>query len=400
MVLLVALGGGFILFLSFSFLITNELRISLAALDSLRAYYAAEAGLEDTLLRLQPTYVVPPASYSLQVGSSSVVVSVGPVVGGTRVIIADGNSLGRIRRVSVNATTVTTNASFFYGAQVGEGGIKLGNGSQVLGNVFSNGDIIGNGAGTSNIGGTAIASGTHKIEDIAVGTDAYASDLIDCDITGTAFYVATKVNCPAGSTQVLSQPVSFIPLPISNQQITDWQNEAAAGGTLNGYNLGNNQTASIGPKKINGDMTLGNNTILTLTGTVWVTGTINFGNSVTIKLDSGYTTLSGILMVDGPVSTGNTAVLQGTGQVGSYLMLLDTASGSAISLGNSAAGAIFYAGNGKISVGNGLTLKEITAYEIDIANNASITYESGLANVSFSSGPGGRWTAATWQEIQ
>jgi len=37
-------------------------------------------------------------------------------------------------------------------------------------------------------------------------------------------------------------------------------------------------------------------------------------------------------------------------------------------------------------------MKEVSADKITLDNNASVTYEQGLADVNFSSGPGGSWT--------
>lgn len=399
MVVTIILGGGFVILLAFSFLIMNELRIGRAAIDSMQAYYAAEAGIEDILLRLQPGYVLPTNTpYTWVVGSSSVQVTVGNTVGGTRTIVADGTRNGKSRRVTAVATTVTTNASFFYGAQIGDGGLSMGSNTQITGNTFSNGNIIGAGKTSSIITGTAVAAKDSMIQSVGVGADAYANSLDNCTITGVAYYFTSITNCGAGAQQMMSSTISSIAFPLSTQQIANWQADAAAGGTLSGYSVPNNQSRTLGPIKIDGNLSLGNNSVLTLTGTIWVTGTITFGNSVTIQLDPGYQSLSGVMVVDGAITTGNTTVLRGTGQVGSYLMIVTNATGNALTLGNSATGAIFYAPNGTVQIGNNLDLKEVTAYRLVLGNNATITYETGLANVSFSSGPGGRWTAATWQE--
>ncbi|KKT91018.1 MAG: hypothetical protein UW93_C0014G0001, partial [Parcubacteria group bacterium GW2011_GWC1_45_13] len=43
--------------------------------------------------------------------------------------------------------------------------------------------------------------------------------------------------------------------------------------------------------------------------------------------------------------------------------------------------------------------KEATAYGIILNNEAIITYESGLANVNFYSGPSGGWNIESWAEV-
>ena len=156
---------------------------------------------------------------------------------------------------------------------------------------------------------------------------------------------------------------------------------------------------SLGPKKITGNLSLSNSAVLTLTGTVHVTGNITISNSAKIKLDSTYGSLSGVILSDGNISSSNSSVLQGSGQAGSYLLVFSTnTSNSAISINNSASGAIFYASAGGITVSNSFSAREVTAYKLIMSNSATITYESGLANVFFSSGPAGGWKVISWEE--
>ena len=156
---------------------------------------------------------------------------------------------------------------------------------------------------------------------------------------------------------------------------------------------------SLGPKKINGNLSISNSAVLTLTGTVHVTGNITISNSAKIKLASSYGSLSGVIIADGTISPSNSSALQGSGKTGSYLLVLSTnTSNSAIAVGNSASGAIFYTSAGGISVSNSFSAREVTGYKLIMSNSATITYESGLANVFFSSGPTGGWKVTDWQE--
>jgi len=157
----------------------------------------------------------------------------------------------------------------------------------------------------------------------------------------------------------------------------------------------------LGLVKIDGDMVLGNNSNLALTGTIWVTGTITFGNQPVIELDqNSYANLSGVIVVDGAVELMNNAELRGTGDPGSFLMLLVTASGLAIDAKNTADGSVLYAPNGTIKVGNNINVREATAYGLEIGNNAEVVYETGLADSSFTSGPSAGWKVLTWVESQ
>ena len=54
-----------------------------------------------------------------------------------------------------------------------------------------------------------------------------------------------------------------------------------------------------------------------------------------------------------------------------------------------------------IFIVNNVSVKEVVAYHLELLNNASVNYESGLANVNFSAGPSGGWIIkkGTWQVI-
>lgn len=360
------------------------------------SFFSAEAGTEDAVYRSKRGKSVA-SSFVINLNGSVATTTV-TTIGSSRKIVSISDYRDSVRAskaILLNSSQV----SFRYGIQVGAAGLEMGNNSRVEGNVFSNGNISGGGSSVSTITGNAIAAGSGIIQNIRVNNGASAGGFNDCVIDGVAQYVSSITNCAASSTQTIL-PVPAESFPITQAQIDEWKSDAAAGGTLIGYTLGNNSSGSLGPKKISGNITLGNNSTLTLTGTVWVTGTIVFGNGDMVKLDPSYGSDSGVLVVDGTVNTGNTVTFQGSGQSGSYLMLISMFGPTdAIDIGNSAAGAIFYAPNGIIDVGNGLSLKEATGYGLEVGNNTTLIYESGLANVNFTSGPAGGWDIASWEEI-
>lgn len=387
------------LLFSFSSVALKETNVSRIDVNGKQSYFLAEAGIEDLVWRIGNGRQYSP-SQTVTLGGMSAVVTVN-ALGTTRTVEATGNISSAVRKTRTVLTT-GTGVSFVYGVQVGDFGLEMGNNSSVVGNVYSNGDIRGGGAANSTITDTAISAGNHTIRDIRVNLDAYASTFQNCRIDGVAHYVTSTSGCTFTTVVRDASPQPPSSFPITQNQIDGWKDDAEAGGTLNGYSLGNNSSVSLGPKKINGNITFGNNSVLTLTGTLWVTGTLVMGNDVTIKLDPiTYGTASGLMIIDGSVDLGNTAALQGSGQSGSYLMVLSTyGPGDAINLGNSASGAILYAPNGVIDVGNNLNLREATARGLDVGNNALITYEAGLANVNFSSGPSGGWNIQSWNEVK
>ena len=96
----------------------------------------------------------------------------------------------------------------------------------------------------------------------------------------------------------------------------------------------------------------------------------------------------------------------GSGDDRSYVMLLSMnesaelgGTETAISVAQSANGDVLvYAGSGLINIGNNIDLREVTAYQIEVSNGSSITYESGLASLLFTSGPGGGYVIESWQQ--
>ncbi|MDO8577314.1 MAG: hypothetical protein Q7R55_00375 [Candidatus Wildermuthbacteria bacterium] len=364
-----------------------------------QALFAAESGVEDISYRIKNFLPYSP-SYAISVGSSTATVSVA-TQGITNTITVEGQEQSNVRKLETVLAVSANSVAFFYGVHVGSQGLTMGNGSVIAGNVFSNGDIKGNGSDKSTITGTAKAAGSSSIEDIAVNEDAYANEMEDCAVLGTAFYVAEIENCSTGTTQVLQEQVQPQSFPITQAQFDAWKAEAEAGGTQGSASFGNNTQVNLGPKKINGSLSLGNTATLTMGGTLWVTGAMSMGNSVTIQLDPGYGNASGVLILDGPVSFGNGAVAQGSGQSQSKLMVVSLyGSGSVITLGNTGIGDIFYAPNGVITIGNGFVAEEVTGKGLTVGNNATVTYESGLVDTSFSSGPGAGFEVTSWKEIE
>jgi len=71
-----------------------------------------------------------------------------------------------------------------------------------------------------------------------------------------------------------------------------------------------------------------------------------------------------------------------------------------ITVDNGSEGVIYYSTRGRIKFSNTATAKEATGYGITLDNTAVITYESGLANVNFSSGPSGSFSIEEWRETE
>lgn len=397
-IILLALMTGIALLLTF--LTATQQRILGNYVKSYQSYSLAEGGIEDALLRLSKSMSWS-SPYNLTLGSGSTTVGISDIVGGTRIITSTGNINNRTRKIQVVFSIESDQISFYYGAQIGDGGMVMSNNSQVQGNVFSNGTITGgNGAKITN--SVIIAGNGNKLQNVDVGGDADVHTCADSDITGTLRYVSggSKGNCTYGAAVDRGpNEIEDIPLPIPQSQIDDWKAGATAGGIIGSKTI--NGTESLGPVKIVGDLTFNNNATLNVTGTIYVTGNITTSNSNTIKLDASYGSLSGVIMADGSIIPGNNANFTGSGQAGSYILVLSTKTGNgAITIGNNALGAIFYTSAGGITLNNNVSAREVTGYQLTLNNNVTIQYESGLENANFSNGPGGSWEVVSWKEIE
>lgn len=252
---------------------------------------------------------------------------------------------------------------------------------------------------TSTISGITVGSG-------GVGT-AHAHTVNNSSVASTLYCQTGSGNNKACNTS-LPDP-SPIGYPISESNIAEWKQAAEDGGVINGNYTVSASTTIMGPVKINGNLTVTNNSQITMKGNLWVTGNITTSNNTLIRLDSSYGNNSGIIIADGRIDISNNATFQGSGQAGSYVLVLTTSacpdSGScsglpAINVSNNTGGALLNAQQGTIQIGNNVNIKEITGYKIVISNNTTVTYELGLANVNFISGPSGSFGITGWKETE
>ena len=418
--------------------ILKQQKIASNLVLSRQSYFLAEASVEDVVYRLQTGKPVE-ANEVLSLNGSTVTTVTTDTAEGKQ-IVATGEVKETVRKVKVNLI-LGTGIAFHYGVQIGQGGLEMSNSSKVIGNAYSNGNIIG--TNSARIQGTAIASGptgiidgmdidgdawshtirgistvggkaTHAVlQNTTVTGNVVADSISSCTIGGTAKY-DTRSSCTVIGAITTPNPDVFVPatilpLPISEAQIDVWESEAEVGGVV-GDQIYSSGTRNLGPKKINGDLILSNTAEIVVTGTLWITGEIRLSNSAILRLDPSYGGSSGVIIagIDESATTGyieiaNSAQVLGSGSLGSYIMLLSQKEGTgsdAIKTSNSSAAAILYAGEGQIEISNSAALKEITAYKLEINNSATVTYESGLANSNFSSGPGGGYEISSWQEIE
>lgn len=389
------------------------------------AYYLSEAGTEDAIYRIKNSKPIS-LQEILSLSGNFATTSISDVNSSTKSINSLGSILFNTRRVSATLTT-STGESFSYGVQAGSGGVDLQNSSSITGSIFSEGPITG----TNNIiTGTVISGGSTGTNGLVSGiitqgtSSVYAGTIQNSNIAGSA-YCNTIMGSNIGSCKTLNaQPPQ--PLPISDQDVANYETNAAAGGiaTCSGGQYSITSAVSIGPKKIPCDLNISGSAVVNLTGPLWVVGNISISNNVQINVDpalGGAPNAAVVVPVvadpgvatratDGTIILRNsTSYNQKSGSnSNAYVMLLSANTGAtvgnginAIDVQNSAQGKLLvYAGHGNINLQNNVQLQEVTGYKITLQNAANVVYASGLQNTLFTSGPGGSWSILDWKEGQ
>jgi len=259
-----------------------------------------------------------------------------------------------------------------------------------------------------------------SIDGIDIGTggtgDGYAHTVTGSTATGTLYCQnGSGNNKPCNTSKPDPAPEN---MPISEANISQFKSEAEAGGTINpptGTYTPPSSPSSLGPVKIAGNLDVPGGYILTINGTVWVTGYINFGNGAQVRLHPDYGTDSGLILADGYIYIDNGVIFIGSGQAGSYIMTLTTndcngtgsptgqictSNNSAMYVANNSQNVVLYAANGQMRLRQNVSTYEATAYRLYLEENVIITYQAGLANANFTSGPGGGYDILSWVEVE
>ena len=378
---------------------------------SKKSFFMAESGLEDLAYRI--TKGKNHASAEVLSLDGYFATTTVADINGAKEITATGTASKMIRRSKIKLKT-GEGASFFYGMQTGEGGVVMSNNSEVIGNVFSNGPIVG--SNSNVVKGDVISAGSSGLADgiHATGT-GYAHTIRDSDIDKDAHYQIISDTDVDGISYPNSPDQATSSLPISDAQIDAWKTEAAAGGNHNSpcpYSI--SETVSLGPKKINCDLNISGSAVVTLNGPVWVSGNINFSNTADIKINPSLGDKSAAMIADKETNRSSSSRIFistsveffGSGNDKSYILLVSRnnnaesgGSTSAIDISNSANGKVLlYAPHGLMYLSNSIIIKEASAYKIQLSNSAKVVYETGIANLLFTSGPSGGYSIESWRE--
>lgn len=148
------LAISFVVMIGIATPIANQLRDASDFIQSKQSYVAADALNDDGLYMLNQGKTLP-STYVLSFSGAAATATVADI-NGTKQISTIGTA-GNLMRSSLSTFALGVGVAFNYGLQAGTGGFVLQGGAGIYGNVYSNGDIVGNGGGTF-ITGTAVAA--------------------------------------------------------------------------------------------------------------------------------------------------------------------------------------------------------------------------------------------------
>lgn len=237
---------------------------------------------------------------------------------------------------------------------------------------------------------TAATGGAVKgdaIEGGTVGGAAYYRYLSSSfTANGSTCTTATSTpNCNYGT----SAPEPFNLIEVADgkhfmEKIQEYK-DVADDNTSGSVSVGNNQTASLGPVKINGDLTLSGSSTLNVSGVVWVTGKVDFSNTCNIRVTpAGSNAL--ILVTGGKVTASESCYVNGRG---GNLLLYDTyydpISTSAtepqntIQFMNTVNGdVVLFAPFGEVRLSNTANITAVSAAKITAQNSGVVSYKDTL----------------------
>ncbi len=252
--------------------------------------------------------------------------------------------------------------------------------------------------------------GVSTISGVSVGGSG--GDVRAFSVTGTT--ASGNLYCQTGSgnnkscdtSQPTPSPLAF---PVSDSNIADWKAQATALGVRNGsLSIAGATATTTAGMKIIGNLDVSASGDLTLTGPLYVTGDVTISGAAHIRLASSYGASSGYIVTDGKINISASGGVVGSGNSSSYIVMITTSGcggttscsgASAITVSGAAGAVVLISPDGKIDFSGSASAKGAIGYGMSLTGNTWLYYDSGLADINFSSGPSGSWNVSSWQEI-
>lgn len=243
-----------------------------------KSYYLAESGINYVIFKIKENINWSGTNEEINFNDGSFEIQILNDNGVEKTIQSIGyfpnkNNLKSKTTLKATITKSPGVSSFRYGAQAGTGGIELNSNAIIFGNAHSGGNI-----------------------------NCYSNSYIDGD--GFAVGTINPQNCPKGQIKTGINPV---PLPDFDKNY--WITQAEIGGIINGnvsYNSGENY---LGPKRINGNLTLNTNSSLIVTGPIYVNGKVEINPNSKIKIDDSFDTDGTVILAEDKITINNNAII-------------------------------------------------------------------------------------------
>lgn len=376
-------------------------KINKAINDEKAALWLAEAGVEKAVWCLNQTAGTNcggtfGASYigesNMNLGNGTVTTTVSGDTTSKTVIAVGHSSGGQTKTVHIGASSApgtVTQSGFDFAVQATGGGVTLSNNAQINdGPTYSDADIVcSNHAETER--DVYVSKSGGKIDGCENIRDAHADKVLNSQVSRNAYYKNNPADISGTTVGGTKYPGSATPTPrgLPVFDLDFWHAAAEAGGTITGnYSPPNGST--LGPKKINGNLTIDGVTV-TITGPVWVAGNIILTNGANLRLSLDFGSASGVLLADNPANRANSglviinnnATITRSPVDGSYIFFVSTNTRTdqwspAINIGNNVDGGVFYATSGCATVNNNGLATAVAGYKVYLANNTFVNYDN------------------------
>jgi len=390
----------------------SHLKVSSLLFSSIKSFHYAEVGLEDSFYRVNKGWNIEEDEVFVL---DDITITMNFESDGDRLdVFSEAKTSDVIIRRLRSEFILGEGSAFNYGAQAGEYGFEISGGSTIIGNIYSNGDIVGiNGVITGSATAADMSlikgeSGPQHLEIGIEGGDAWAYEINNTDTHG-------EIYCQIGSGNTGKEcdnsredppPREF---PISDHQISVMKQEVEEGDVIQGDHSIGSSGDTLGLTKITGNLSIGSRGTLTLLDTVWVEGDITISGGGKVHIDESLGNESVVLISDGKVSISGGGEFRGSGEPGSYPVLISTSTcpdgdgcggNEAIYISGGAGAVVLFAPNGLIRMQGGSAARSITGKGVRVSGGGEVEYDSGLADLNFKSGPSGGFQILSWNEVE
>ncbi|HEY1037483.1 MAG TPA: hypothetical protein VGE62_02775 [Candidatus Paceibacterota bacterium] len=268
-----------------------------------------------------------------------------------------------------------------------------------------------------------VAGDVSSISGIVVGSggtgDAKAFIVTNSTVAGNLYcQTGSNNNKSCDTSQSSPSPLAF---PFSDANIQAWQDSVVTTQTRpTSLSLSSSNNVSTSSLRINGNLSIGGDAQLTVNGPLYVNGSVNINaggrmyvagpvyiNGTLAISGAGFIRIANSvggsalpIVVSGNVDLGASGALNGNGQAGSYVVLVSkSSSNSAVTVSGAAGTVLILAPYGRVTFNGGSSAKAVVANEVYMSGGTTVTYDSGLADIDFTSGPSGAWNVDSWREV-